>query len=230
MDPRTLKHAAFSLVFLVGLSGCANIQNDQIRTRTEGTLTGAGIGAALGTGIAAVATRGDRDAMLIGAAVGGAIGGLAGHSYGSKVAARKADYANHEAYLQGCIAELQKERRRVAASNAKTQNAIALQKAELNQLIALQRSNQPSQDKFIALNRSIDGSHKVAKKDLDRTNALIQDHVKALQDQADYPTAGTKSWRQELASLDAERMALEASIGDLNAMENTTTTMIAQAR
>jgi len=57
------------VVLMIGsLSGCANIQDDGTRTKTEGTLVGAGAGAAIGAGIGA----------LIGGGRGAAVGAGAG--------------------------------------------------------------------------------------------------------------------------------------------------------
>lgn len=231
MNIPAIKPTAAALLLAVGLSGCANIKDDQTRTKTEGTLLGAGIGAALGTGIAAIVTHGNSEAMLKGAAIGGALGGLAGHSYGSKVAAKKARYASQEAYLQDCIAELRDERARVAAANTKTRSQIASQKQELNELIALQQNNQPTREKFVSLRKSVDSSIQIASKDLQRTNTLIQDHEAALQDPTNTADLGNKAdWKSELAILKAERAQLQASINSLNAIDSKAAQMVAQAR
>jgi len=226
-----MKSTAASLILALGLSGCANIQNDQTRTKTEGTLIGAGIGAALGTGVAAIVTHGNKTAMLKGAAIGAALGGIAGHAYGSKVAAKKAEYANHEAYLQDCIAELHNERARVAAANTKTRTEIASQKEELNQLIALQKNNEPTREKFVALRKSVGSSLQIASKNLKQTDALINDHETALQNPENTADLSNKaSWKGELASLKAERAELQASINSLNAIDNKASQMVVQAQ
>ena len=77
------------------LSGCANIKNDQTRTRAEG-----GLGGALLGGLIGYATGGVRG-MAIGAAAGGAIGLVVGDS----VARKKKKYATQELWLNACIAE-----------------------------------------------------------------------------------------------------------------------------
>ncbi|MEI8233313.1 MAG: hypothetical protein WCH57_01360 [Verrucomicrobiota bacterium] len=229
MNTPVLKSTAAALILATSFTGCANIQNDQTRTKTEGTLIGSSIGAVIGGGIAAIATRGDKSAILKGAAIGAAAGGLLGHAYGSKVAARKAEYADNESYLQGCIAELRSERTRVAASNEQTRKTIASQKQELNQLIALQKNNEPTRERFVALNRSVDSSLKVANDNLKRTDALIQDHETAVKNPENSDVA-KGSWKSELANLKAERAELQASINSLNAIETSSKQMLAQAR
>jgi hypothetical protein len=229
MDKLILKTTAAALFLAINLTGCANIKDDQTRTKTEGTLIGSGLGAVIGGGIAAIASSGDSSAMLKGAAIGAAAGGLLGHAYGSKVAARKAEYADNETYLQGCIAELRRERSRVAASNAQTNKRIAAQKQELNQLIALQKNNEPTNERFVALNRSVDSSLKVANDNLKRTDALIKDHETAVKNQQNNDVA-KGAWKSELANLKDERAELEASINSLNAIESNSKQMLAQAR
>ena len=231
MNTLATKSTAAALILTMGLSGCANIQNDQTRTKTEGTMLGAGIGTVLGGGIAAIVSHGDKSAILKGAAIGAALGGLAGHAYGSKVAAKKADYANHEAYLQDCIAELHNERARVAAANTKTRSEIASQKQELTQLIALQQNNQSTREKFVALRKSVDSSIQVASKNLKQTDALIRDHEAALQNPENTADLSNKTdWKAELASLKAERAALQASINSLNTIDTKASQMVAQAQ
>ncbi len=84
----------------VGLSSCTNIQDDGTRTRTEGTLAGAGIGALAG------AIIGNQSGNAgAGALIGGAVGGLAGLAYGNHVANKKAQYRSEEAWLDACIAQ-----------------------------------------------------------------------------------------------------------------------------
>src|SRR4051812_4485056 len=86
------------------LSGCTNIKDDQQRTKTEGTLAGAGAGAVLG-GLIGAATGGGARSIVGGALIGGAAGGYAGHEYGKHVAEKKQGYANEEAHLRAMIGE-----------------------------------------------------------------------------------------------------------------------------
>ena len=65
------------------LFSCANIQDDGTRTKTEGTLTGAGVGAVMGAIVGAL-LDGERGAVR-GAAIGAGVGGVAGYAYGSHV-------------------------------------------------------------------------------------------------------------------------------------------------
>jgi len=223
----TIRTTAAILTLTMGMNSCANIKDDQTRTKTEGTLLGAGIGAVLGAGSAAIASGGNTSSILKGAAIGAIAGGALGHAYGSKVVARKAEYASNEAYLQDCIVELRDERSRVAASNAKTRKTIAAQKQELDQLLALQRNNAPTRQRFVALNRSAGASLKVANENMKRTNVLIQEHESALRGSSD---SATGPWKSELVRLKAERSELQASINSLNAIEARSGQLIAQSQ
>ena len=76
-----MRHLAiFGMVVVLALTGCASMSDSQ-RTKTEGTLVGAGTGALLGAVIGGVV--GGRDGALIGAAIGTAAGGAAGYAYGT---------------------------------------------------------------------------------------------------------------------------------------------------
>lgn len=229
VNSKTIKATATTLVLAMGLSGCANIKNDGLRTKVEGGITGAAIGAATGAGIGALADRKNRgEGALIGAGVGLLVGLAAGVQYGSHVAAQKQQYANDQAYLDTCIAEIRSVHSLVAKSNAEVRNAIALKQQELNQLVALQQNNAPTHDGFVALNKSINNDINVANDNLKRTDRIIQDHQMAMStpENANVPKG---NWKVELANLQAERAELQASINTLNAIQSKAQ-MVAQAQ
>ncbi|MBP3280617.1 MAG: hypothetical protein J6M44_16855 [Butyrivibrio sp.] len=130
---------AVAVALTLGSCGCANIEDDATRTKTEGTLAGAGIGTAIGAGLGAI--FGGSKGALIGAAIGVGIGSLSGYFYGKHVADQKAEYATREEWLDACIersrqvtadtqkynaqlkediATLDKETKKLTAKNAKT--------------------------------------------------------------------------------------------------------------
>jgi uncharacterized protein YcfJ len=105
------------------LPSCTNIKDDDTRTKTEGTLTGAGIGAVVGA-IIGVVLDGGRGAAR-GAAIGAGVGGVAGYAYGSHVANQKADYASREEWLDACLIQAEKARRTTTEYNARLSGELA---------------------------------------------------------------------------------------------------------
>lgn len=97
------------------LTSCANIKNDQTRTKAEGTTGGAVAGAIIG-GL----MGGWR-----GAAIGAAAGGTVGYGVGAHVARQKVKYANQEAWLNACIAQAEKTNSHARSYNASLSNKIS---------------------------------------------------------------------------------------------------------
>ena len=115
--------AAILTAALTLTGACANISNDSTRTKTEGTMAGAGIGAVLGAAIGAA--LGGRDGALKGAAIGAGVGALSGFAYGSSVANKKAEYASEEEWLSACLAETQNTNKQAAAYNSRLKASLA---------------------------------------------------------------------------------------------------------
>ncbi len=118
--------AAFTVAAM--LAGCANIQDDQTRTRAEGATAGAVIGGVAG----AIIGNNHGHRSWEGAFIGAAAGGAAGLAYGDYVARKKANYANREAWLSACIDEAEKVNENAVAYNEKLSNRIADLKAKIN--------------------------------------------------------------------------------------------------
>lgn len=110
--------AAFTVVSC--LASCANIQNDQTRTRAEGSLAGALIGGGLGAIIGHQSGHG-----IEGALIGAAAGGLTGLAVGDHVARKKARYASQEAWLDACISRAEQVNADAAAYNRSLRNKIS---------------------------------------------------------------------------------------------------------
>ncbi|CAN5836669.1 hypothetical protein BH11VER1_BH11VER1_35300 [soil metagenome] len=108
-----------SVTAVAMLSGCANIKNDQTRTRTEGALAGSVLGAGLGAIIGNQSGR-----AWEGAAIGAVAGGLTGLAVGDHVAKKKAGYASQEAWLDACISSAEKVNARTVAYNRSLNNRI----------------------------------------------------------------------------------------------------------
>lgn len=115
-----LIRSAAAVTAIAFLAGCANIQNDQTRTRAEGSLAGALIGGGLGAIIGHQSGHG-----IEGALIGAAAGGLAGLAVGDHVARKKARYASQEAWLDACIARAEQVNADARSYNASLRNKIA---------------------------------------------------------------------------------------------------------
>lgn len=90
------------VTMLGGLAGgCANIQNDSTRTKTEAAMVGGGSGGVIGAIIGGAA--GGRQGALIGAGIGLLAGGFIGFLVGSHIADQKEKYASEEAWLDACL-------------------------------------------------------------------------------------------------------------------------------
>jgi uncharacterized protein YcfJ len=126
MKTRFLRASA-ALTAAAMLAGCANIQDDQTRTRAEGT----GAGAALGALAGGIIGNNSGHHALQGALIGAAAGGVAGYAYGDYVARKKKAYANQEAWLQACIAEAEKANDNAVAYNDKLSTRIAQLQAKI---------------------------------------------------------------------------------------------------
>ena len=99
---RTGMAVCLSLAISLSVTGCSNIHDDSTRTKTEGTLTGAGVGAAVGA-LLGLAIGGNTQGTLLGAAIGAGVGSLSGFMVGKHVADKKAEYARREDWLDDCI-------------------------------------------------------------------------------------------------------------------------------
>lgn len=110
--------AAITAVAFV--ASCANIKDDQTRTRAEGTLAGSVIGGGLGAIIGHQSGHGWEGALI-----GAAAGGLAGLAVGDHVARKKANYASREAWLDACIANAEKVNRHAISYNNSLRSKIS---------------------------------------------------------------------------------------------------------
>ena len=112
------------LLLLSLLAGCANIQNDATRTRTEGVVAGCAAGAVLGSLI------GDNKKSV---AAGCAAGGVAGYAVGYHVATKKQQYATEETYLRDVLRQAENQNRAVSELNRRLLADIdKLQRQEKN--------------------------------------------------------------------------------------------------
>ncbi|MDR0239062.1 MAG: hypothetical protein LBI88_02375 [Deltaproteobacteria bacterium] len=119
---RTVIVVLIAALMCGSLSACTNIKDDQTRTKSEGTIAGAGVGAVLGAILGAILDGGRGAAR--GTAIGAGVGGVAGYAYGSHVANQKAKYASREEWLDACLAQTEKARQATTAYNARLRDDL----------------------------------------------------------------------------------------------------------
>ena len=143
------------------LAGCANIRNDQTRTRVEGglggTLTGGGIGALIGGGR--------------GALIGAAVGLIAGLAVGDSVARKKAKYASQEAWLSACIAEAQSVNAHAVSYHNSLSSRIEQLEGQINAA-----KNSGNKGELRQLRRAVLSLQRETKKENENIAAKVKDH------------------------------------------------------
>lgn len=163
---------ALVVLLAVSVTGCAT---DPQRTRTEGTLVGAGAGAAIGRAI----TGDDR-----GTAIGAAIGAVVGLVAGNRMAKKKAEYAKREDALresaQRAVALAQSTRE----ENDQLSRDIADLEATVHQLSSQKTSAaakktqlEASERKQVALVAAADASLARVREEYARQEAVVNERT-----------------------------------------------------
>lgn len=195
------------------LSGCANIQDDGTRTRTEGAATGAAAGAILGAIIGQVA-GGDTESTLMGAAIGGAIGGAGGYAVGNHIANQKARYASEEDWLNACIAEARKKNGEWIAYNKQLSTDIAQLKRDTAALKKEYANQQTRKAKLLEKKMGVDALNAQVAKEL----AAAREELKAQQSVAVQVREGAST--DTMNAFDSEIAQLKTNIKDLEKQTN----------
>ena len=201
-----MKGAKLILVVLLSCSlvGCANIKDDSTRTKTEGTLVGAGAGAALGALIGGIA-GGGRGA-LIGAGIGLGAGALGGFLVGKHVADKKAEYVSEEEWLDACIDHAHKVNAETKRYNARLAKDIAKLDRESATLQAQYRNKAATKSSLHAELKRTKQMQQETKKTLD---LLEKDRSKQAQAAQEARRMGKT---KKAAAMDREIKTLEAQI------------------
>jgi len=216
MNTRILKATSLLCAGSLLFSGCANIKDDTQRTKTEGTLAGAGAGALIG-GLIGAATGGGTRSVVTGALIGGAAGGYAGHEYGKHVAKKKQGYAREEERLRAIIGEARSERQSAEAYNASLRRNIASQRSELASIKAAKRSGQNVRGDASRLERNLDANISRSNSELKRKEAVLVEAKQTLNASAE---GSDKSQLQaEYNSLQREKQILQSQIGQMNGVK-----------
>jgi hypothetical protein len=212
MNTHILKVTSLLTAGTFFVAGCTNIKNDDQRTKTEGTLAGAGAGAVLG-GLIGAATGGGTRSIVTGALVGGAAGGYAGHKYGEHVVEKKHGYAANEERLHQLIGEARSERVSAERYNSSLRGAIAQQRSELARI----RSGQADKASASKLRQNVDSNLSQSQAQYDRKEKVASEVRTSL---ADAPNGADKQQlQQEYASLQQEKQILGQQIKEMNGIK-----------
>jgi uncharacterized protein YcfJ len=201
--------ATVTLICLLSMvTGCANIQDDGDRTRSEGAGTGAAVGAVTGALLGQI-FGGDTRSTVVGAALGGAIGGLGGYAYGNHVANQKEKYASEEDWLEACIAEAQRTNEAVARYNNELRQQIDGLRRDTETLEQQYADAKTRNVKLKEKKKTVDGLARAADKELTaaRSELAVQNAV---------ATEARGSGQSDYAqSLDNQLETLRANIREL---------------
>jgi uncharacterized protein YcfJ len=197
-----------SLCIVLAMGGCANIQDDGTRTRTEGAGTGAVIGAVAG-GLLGQIIGGDTKGTLVGAAIGAAIGGAGGYAYGNHVANQKAKYAQEEDWLDACIAQARQKNQEIVAYNQDLSRQIDTLKKETATLKKQQRDKKTRVAKLKQSKASTDSL-------LESANKELASAKQELEAQQSVRTEADRSGKGDfVVTLDSEIAQLKGNIQEL---------------
>ncbi len=208
---RYTRCVAVVLVILLGLSfsGCASIQNDGTRTRTEGTLLGTGVGAGIGAGIGAL--LGDGTGALIGAGIGALVGGVSGYFVGDHIAKKKESYASEEEWLDGCIAQARQVNTEAAKYNATLKKDLLDLDKKSARMQADYKQKKVDREVMVAESKSVKKRQEEVAANMKILENEIANQKTVLAD------AKTNQKIQEAKELDKEIAALQKKLDEMKA-------------
>ena len=200
--------SVIALIFAVSsISGCANIKDDSTRTKTEGTMIGAGAGAVVG-GLVGYLVGGEKGA-LIGAGVGAAAGAAGGYAYGDHVAGQKEKYAKEEDWLDACVVEAKQTNQDLIAYNDTLTKQIAEVKKETAALRKQYKNSSVLQAKLKERQKSVDEM-------LASTNTKLEFAKKELEAQKYVADDARKNQKSDYAvTMDSEAEQLKVTVAEL---------------
>lgn len=192
-----------ALLFIVSVSGCANMKTEE----QQGTAIGAGVGTVIG-GIIGYAVGGKKGA-LIGAALGGAGGAATGYAYGNHIGGKKAEYAKTEDWLDACVADAHKVNQEMTTYNQELSTQIASIEKETAQL---KKKKMKAKTKQAQMKEKQNATNQL----LAKANTQLEAAKKELEAQQHISQEAKNEQKTDYAvSLDSEVEGLKANIADL---------------
>jgi uncharacterized protein YcfJ len=177
------------------LASCANIENDQTRTRTEGALAGGMIGALAGGIIGNQSGR-----AWEGALIGAAAGGLTGLAVGDSVARKKARYASQEAWLDACISQAE----RVNAKAVSYNRSLSRRIGELQRELASAKAS-GNRGEMRRIKQAVVVMQQESRKEVQRVDVEIKDQTTVVSE------TGSSSLRSRVSELRSTRTSISSN-------------------
>jgi hypothetical protein len=184
------------------LSGCANIQDDGTRTKTEASMVGVVFAATVAT-TASVLTGQDAKTTVAIATAAAVIGAGLGWGVGSHIADQKAKYANDEAWLEACLQQARKANADLKAHNQELKGQVAALDRQTKKLQADYAVNRADRQQLLAERSNIEKTVEKNKQYIVNAEAEITAQQKVLAD------ARANNKNRESALLEAEIAALQ---------------------
>ena len=197
------------------MAGCAGM-SDQDRTEAQAT----GIGAALGAVMGAIIGN-QMDNPRAGAMIGGMVGAVAGNVYGNHVAARKAQFAKEEDYLNACLAQAQKVNVEAVASNTALREEIAGLNRRVEEMLAAIQSRTAERGQRTALLRDLRSQRQAANRMLAQVTEEIRVQRELLKNEANSgATPQLAAIQEQINQLEQQKAELTAQTNQLAALSN----------
>lgn len=190
-------------------TGCANIQNDATRTKTEGTLVGAGAGAGLGALIGGLI--GGEKGALLGAGIGTAVGTATGYLVGNHIANKKEEYASREEWLDACISQAQQVNAETVAYNQKLKTEIASLDKQSTKLAAEYKRKKATREILLAEKKTVEQRRTEVAANLKRLEEEVDNQKTVLAD------AREGNNTQEAAIIEREIAKMEKQVAEMKA-------------
>lgn len=206
------------VLLLTVLAGCAT---DSQRTKTAGTLFGAGAGAGVGALLGA-AFGGERGAAL-GAKLGALLGGTAGFAWGNHVASKKEKFASEEDYLDAVITSAREVNDETRQYNVELQNEINRLEYATQQLARQYEQKRVTKMALQEQVQEVDAKRAEAKKQLAMVESEIQIQQRVLQ--TEQKSAESVRAKSQLANMEAEIAQLEKLRSELEQQIDTLATI-----
>ncbi len=197
------------------MTGCASM-SDSDRTEAQAT----GIGAALGAVMGAIIGN-QVDNPQAGAMIGGMVGAVAGNVYGNHVAARKAQFAKEEDYLNACLAQAQKVNAEAVAGNTALREEIAGLNQRVEAMLAAIQSRTAERGQRTALLQDLRSQRQAANRMLAQVTEEIRVQRELLKNEANSGAAPQLAAIQDqINQLEQQKAELTAQTNQLAALSN----------
>lgn len=207
--------AWMALGLAVCMTGCASM-SDRDRTEAQATGIGAAVGAVLGAIIG-----NQMDNPRAGAMIGGMVGAVAGNVYGNHVAARKAEFAKEEDYLNACLAQAQKVNAEAVAGNTALRGEIAGLNRRVDEMLAAIQNRTAERGQKTALMQDLRRQRQAANRMLAQVTEEIRVQRELLKNEANSGAAPQLAAIQEqIDQLERQKADLTAQTNQLAALSN----------